>query len=136
MHPVTYYQEREKRKTVTLQKHLLHAADPVKAAFLSEDFFNKNAEEKWQERYDQIMATEVPPNFISLLSSESKKEQEKLLRGQSLTPFQLAAFLFRASQEFAFTFSNYTAEHHHKGLDESALPTLIEVKEDGSIKTA
>lgn len=134
--PVAYYQEREKRKTITLQKHLLQAADPVKAAFLSEEFYNKNAEEEWQERYGQIMGTEVPPNFISLLNSESKREQEKLLKGQSLTPFQLAAFLFRAYQEFGFTFSNYTAEHHHKGLDESALPVLIEVKEDGSVKTA
>lgn len=134
--PVAYYADREKTKTIVLQKQLLFAADPVKAAFVSEDFYIKNAEEKWQERYAQIMEHDVPDNFILLLKSTSKKEQEKLLRGQSLTPFQLAALLFRASQEFGYSFSNYTAEHHHKGLDENALPAFIEIKEDGTVKTA
>jgi hypothetical protein len=82
------------------------------------------------------MKTEVPPNLISLLNSQSKKEQERLLRGQSLSPYQLSAYLFRAWSEFGFSFSNYTGEHHHKGVDESTLPSLIVVGDDQKVRTA
>ena len=136
VNPIEYYAEREKSKSITLEKHMLHMAVAKKASEISDDFYTKRAEAKWAERYAEIMKAEVPPNFMKLLETESKREQEKLLRGQSLTPYQMAAWLFRAYTEFGYTFSNYTAEHHHKGLDESTLPDLIHVKDDGNIKTA
>lgn len=136
VNPIEYFAERDKRRTIILEKHLLNLADAKKTTLISEDFYIKRAEEKWAKRYAEIMNIEVPPNFMKLLEADSKREQEKLLRGQSLTPEQMAAWLFRAYNEFGYTFSNYTAEHHHKGLDESALPNLIEVREDGSVRTA
>lgn len=133
--PVKYYSERQIQKTISLEKQLLHLADPIKAALLPEDFFVKRASEKWDAQYNKIIKVAVPPNFIKLLSSKSKKKQIQLLRGQGLTPNQLAAFLFKAHSEFGYTFSSYTAEHYHKSLDESALPNFISVK-DGKVKSS
>lgn len=47
-----------------------------------------------------------------------------------MTPFELIAFIFHAHEEKGFLFSNYRAEHHHKGLDESELPEFIHVKSE------
>lgn len=136
VNPVEYYAGWEKRKSISFNKHLLHKTDAIKAAAISEEFYEKKAKEKWDETYQRIKKAEVPPNFIALMESTSKKEQEKLLRGQGITPEQLAALLFIAHEEFGYTFSTYTTEHHHKGLDESALPDFIHVKDDGTVKTA
>src|SRR5687767_3675990 len=111
VNPVEYYADWEKRKSISFNKHLLHKADAIKAAAISEEFYEKKAKEKWDETYQRVKKAEVPPNFIALLASTSKKEQEKLLRGQGITPEQLVALLFRAHEEFGFAFSKYTAEH-------------------------
>ncbi len=57
------------------------------------------------------------------------------MRGQSISPFQLAAYIFRAWTEFGFSFSSYRADHHHKGLNEDDLPQLISLDGD-KVKTA
>ena len=58
-------------------------------------------------------------------------EQEKLLKRQTLTIEQLMSFIFLAYEDYGFTLSEYTGENHRKGIDESDLPTLIHVKENG-----
>ena len=65
------------------------------------------------------------------MDAKSKKEQVKLLHGQTINPDQLIAFIFKA-WENGFSFSQYTSEHHHKGLDESKLPKLFKMK-DGKV---
>lgn len=57
------------------------------------------------------------------------------MRGQSISPFQLAAYIFRAWTEFGFSFSSYRADHHHKGLNEDELPQLIHLDGD-KVKTS
>ncbi len=96
--------------------------------------FLKRANEKWGERLAQINSDSVPENFILLLNAQSKHEQEKLLRGQSITPMQLAAYLFRAWTDFGYSFSNYRAEHHHKGVIEQDLPQLIHLDGENIVK--
>lgn len=133
--PIKYYSDWEKQRVVSINKDMLHLKNPFLASQLSESFHQKIANEKWAERHKQIQATQIPPNFITLLNAQSKREQEKLLKGQSLTPMQLIALIFKAWTDFGFSFSSYHAEHHHKGLDESALPTLIHV-DKGQVKVS
>ena len=48
-----------------------------------------------------------------------------LLKKITVSPFQLIAFIFKAYSDYGFTYSKYRTGHHHNGLNESDLPTLI-----------
>lgn len=65
----------------------------------------KEAIKKCDEYLNEILETEIPENFIAILTAESKKEQVKLLKNQSITPDQLLAFLLKANTDFSYSFS-------------------------------
>ncbi|MFH7014651.1 hypothetical protein [Flavobacterium sp. FlaQc-47] len=90
----------------------------------------KEAVRKWEENFKESLQLKIPENFLSLLTSTTKKEQIKLLKNQTLTPEQTLALLLRAKIDFGYTFSQYKCEHYPKGLDESKLPTTVEIKGD------
>lgn len=98
-----------------------------------EEIVMKEAVKHWDEKLDKTLKTEIPRNFIEVLKAQSKKEQVRLLRDQSITPEQLLAFLFKAHIDFGFTFSQYKGEHNHKGLDESEIPKIARI-EDGKVQ--
>lgn len=89
----------------------------------------KEAIKKCDEYLKEILETEIPENFIAILTAESKKEQVKLLKNQSITPNQLLAFLLKANTYFSYSFSQYRGEHNHKNLDESKMPAIVRIKE-------
>lgn len=132
--PIKYYSQNTIERNTTEIKDLLYISNPTLASQLDEDFFTKKASEYWNEQHSEISKTIIPVNFLQLLDSATKAEQIKLLRNQSLTPMQLIAFIFKASTNYDYTFSQYISKHHHSGLDKSQLPALIEIK-DGKIKT-
>lgn len=125
--PVMYYSDFIIFNSMSLEKDLVAITDPVLASKISDDIYFKRAKEKLFEKYEEIENTKIPPNFIEILEGKSKKAQIQLLKGQTLTPDQLMAYLFSAFLDFGFTFSQYISEHLHKGLDKSALPHLIHV---------
>lgn len=136
VNPIKEYKERVRQRSKAINKLILRRADPIKAFFVPEKFYERKAEEEWQQHYTRVMNANLHPNFIALLSADSKKDQEKLLRGMSLTSDQLAELLFRAHDEHGFTYSKYTAEHLPKGINPTDLPGFIHVKDDGSVKVS
>jgi hypothetical protein len=133
VNPIQYYSDTQIKTIMSMERELLTMKNPILASELSQEFFFKRALEQWNERYVEIKATKVPENFLKLLDAKSKKEQVKLLLGQCINPDELIAFIFKAWEE-GFSFSQYTTEHHHKGLDTSKLPKLIHLK-NKEIKT-
>lgn len=128
--PVKYYAELLVNTNVALERDLLLSKKPPFPMEMIDNFLLKRAIKEWDKKFKEYMQTEVPSNFLSLLKCDSKNEQIKLLKGQSLTPEQLIAFILRAWTDFGFTFSQYSAEHHHNGLDTADLPKVVEVKGD------
>src|SRR5438874_109542 len=94
--PIKYFGDQEIKKKAILYRDLLHMKNPLITSLLPAAFFNRHATSEWGEKYKEITETAIPPNFISLLLCESKRDQERLLRDQSLTPEQLSALIFRA----------------------------------------
>jgi hypothetical protein len=134
VNPIEHYGNHEINKIMILRREDLELRNPFLASITSNDYFYKIAVEHWGKMYKEINDTPIPENFIKLFSASSKKEQVKLLRNQSLTVFQLGALLFKA-HELGYSFSQYTGEHHHNGVDEDNLPLLIHVEDDGKVKT-
>lgn len=132
--PLTFFREQNVRKNMVIYKEMLRLKDPVKTAALSDDFFRKHALEAWDTLHASIMAADIPQNFLTLLGSASKAEQEKLLKNQSIKTMGLGALLIKAGCEYGYTMSKYRTEHIAKNIDQTKLPKLIHIQDDGNVK--
>lgn len=132
VNPIEFYSNWYMTSDIVLSKELIHPYQ-CQLPFM-ESIFNKiiseKAKQNWAEKYQEIINTELPQSLKLIFSVSKKKEQEKLLRGLSLTTNQLAAFIFYAWTEHGYTFSTYKAEYQHKGVNEADLPTIIYVEGD------
>lgn len=136
VNPIDYYADRFIKSRTSMLTHILKLKLPQDASVESlERVAYKNALKDWDEEYKEIISTEIPKNFISLLTSESKDEQIKLLKGQTLTTPILFSLIYKAYSEFGFTYSSYSGEQFHKGLDRSLLPKFATLNRDsGEVK--
>ena len=48
---------------------------------------------------------------------------------------ELIAFIIMAFNKYGYKYSQYSAKHHYKGLDESKLPEMIHIEDDGTLIT-
>jgi len=130
--PIEFFFKNNISRGITIWSNLTKKEFEVQD--IPEDIANKiiyeNALNDWLIEYERINKTEIPHNFIALLSSSSKKEQIRLLKKQSLTPYVLLAFIFTAWEKFGFLFSEYKSEHYPKGTDKLDLPEFIHIDND------
>ena len=98
-------------------------------------FLIEEALKNWDAYYKEIEETKISNNLVHLLDSKTKSEQIKSLKGVSLTTKELFAFIFMAYERYGFKYSQYKAKHNHKGLDETKLPKVIHLEDDGEIST-
>lgn len=129
VNPVKYYKEVFIVPQITIEKELIQAYMHFPDEELLQFLYKKKLPE-WNDEYKRVTEIEVPPNFIALLTSTSKKDQVRLMKAQSLTTDQLLAFIFKAWNDFEFSFTTFDAEHFHTGIDVSELPRLVHVKGD------
>ena len=130
--PTKHYAESFIVTNVTMMRDIILLKQPPIPLDFIEKYIHKEAFKDWFKKLKEIEETQIPENLTALLTAKSKKEQVKLLRGLSITPDQLIAFILKAWTDFGFTFSQYTSEHHHKGLDKNEMPKLVEIK-DGKV---
>lgn len=107
-----------------------HAFRFIKLGFpkdLIRQIITEKVVQDWNEQYRDIIDTEIPENLLKILKSNSKKEQECLLKGMNLTSYSLLAFIFKAWLNFGFTFSQYQSEKYSRDVDRESLPNLIYV---------
>ncbi|MGH1339691.1 MAG: hypothetical protein ACRBFS_26470 [Aureispira sp.] len=128
--PIEYHSNNFISIIMSIEKDLVHANFPDLILPSDQDIFLKRATEQWEEREQKILDTEVPEAFLKLLECTKKRDQIKLLRGQSISSDQLMAYIFKAWSSHGYSFSQYKSEHNHEGLDESKLPQLINIKDE------
>ena len=93
----------------------------------------KEAIKMWQEEFRNIMTQKLPDGIFKILHAASKKEQIKLLKGVSLTSEELSLFIYKAWEDYGFTYSVYTSQHNHKGLDDALMPRFAYKEENDEI---
>lgn len=128
--PIKKTKEMSVENTISLERKILLLNKPPYPIEFFDEFLNKRALDVWNELYKEIIETRFSENLVKLLISNSKKEQTRLLKGQSITIFQLTAFIFTAYKEYGFKLSQYRTDHNHNGLDEDDLPFLIHSDRD------
>ncbi len=93
----------------------------------------RNAIKFWFDKKTEILSTPIPESFKSLLSTNKKSDQVKLLKGLSFTPGELIACIFYAYNELGFLLSQYEGEHDPIGTETEKKPTLIHL-DKGTVK--
>ena len=108
---------------------------PELIPYLSENFYIEEAKRNVDLGiFNQFEYLEVKPNFIELLKTTKKKEQIKLLKGQSLDPDELMAIIFKSFTEFGYLYSRYRFEILPPNVEGKKLPKMFNLKTDGSIE--
>jgi hypothetical protein len=133
VNPIDHYKKSAIRLSFEMERDLIIMMKPPFPAPLIEKLLYKRAVENWDKQYKEILATEVPKALISVLTAESKKDQVTLLKGVSINPDQLIAFIFKAWTDHKYSFSQYTAEFHSKNIKTGDLPTVVNI-EGGDVK--
>lgn len=137
VNPIKYYKDFELKKRAITYRDLLEMKAPLLAEKLSDDFYirfaEKNlSEEKFWEAKEQ---TKVPENFLKLLETTRKKDQESLLKGLSINPDQLIALIFKSYNDYDYLYSRYRYENLPKDLISKKKPKIADISEDSVIKT-
>lgn len=137
VNPIDYYKKFELNKRATMYRDYLEMKDPLLAQKLSDDFYIQFArqtlsEEKFWETKEQ---TKVPENFLKLLKTQRKKDQESLLKGLSINPDQLIALIFKSYNDYGYLYSRYRFENLPKDLTSKKKPKVADISEDGVVKT-
>lgn len=134
VNPIEYYSSITIARNISILKDIFLLKYPdLKLEVIEKKILQKETL-GWSEKLKQILKTEIPVNLISILSATSKKEQINLLKGLSINPEQLLAFLFKSKTDNGYLFSQYTSEHHHNGLEVKNMPKLVEIKDDKVFK--
>jgi hypothetical protein len=127
INPIDYYADIHISIRILLEREILIAKKPPVTLKAMEAFLYKRALHEWGIELEKMLKVSVPENFILLLTSESKKEQVRLLKDQSLTPEQLSSFLIKAYLNHGYLLSQFSREHLHNGLENVKLPTVIHI---------
>jgi len=107
--------------------------DPDKEGIIDR-VVRRRAQAYWQSELDRIMQVPVESRLIRLLTTEKKREQIGLLRGVTINPEKLMAFIFRAWTDHGFTYSVYESHSLPTGVNWSDVPEFAYKDEtDGSL---
>ncbi|MBF4472604.1 hypothetical protein [Flavobacterium sp. HJJ] len=134
VNPIEHYKAYELKKRATVFRDLLYSKNPILTSGLDDDFFIKKAEEDLVGFFEEKEKIIPHDNFLKLLSTTRKKDQEKLLRGMTLNPDELFSLIIKSYKDFGFLYSTYHFENLPKGLEGKKLPKLIHIKGDETIE--
>jgi hypothetical protein len=134
VNPIDYYKDAELRKRAIVLRDLLYMSDPILAVSLDDSFFIKQAAATLEGFFEKFEKVVVPENFLKLLETERKRDQEQLLKNQSITTDQLTALIFKSYKDFGYLYSKYLYENLSKGTDREKLPKSILIDDDGTVK--
>src|SRR5579863_329227 len=94
----------------------------------------KRALKYWQEQYEKDRAIIVPDRLIELLQCAKKSDQISLLKAVHLNGSTLMALVYRAWEEFGYTYSMYTAEHYPAGLEARKMPRMAKIADHNEVE--
>lgn len=134
VNPVEYYKKWEIEKRAISLRDILNLENPFLASQLDDKFFIKKAEETLIGFFENFDQTKVHENFIELLGTTRKKDQERLLKKLTLNIDELMSLIFKSYNDFGFLYSKYRFENLPNGFDGKKLPKLFQLKEDGTIE--
>ncbi len=99
-----------------------------------EDLITLEAEYSVSEYLKEIRVP-IPENFIKLLETTKKSEQENLLKRQSLTTDQFFSFIMLSFEKFGFLYSRIRVDININIPKGAIIPKMAIKEDDGSIRS-
>lgn len=96
----------------------------------------KNHLKRWEKKYNRLMQIEFPETYFDFLECKKKKEQNKILKDFELDTDKMTAILFKAHNDFGFTYSKYRFEIVPSDLKNKIMPYFMHRNDDGSFDYA
>jgi len=137
VNPIEYYQQHEVEKRAVIFRDILNVKAPNLTSDLTDSFFVNSAKKSLEEEHfwEQFEDTELNDNFLKLLGTAKKKDQEALLKGLSITPNQLMSLIFKSYRDYGYLYSKYRFEHIPKGMKDRQKPVVSHITDEGIVKT-
>ncbi len=114
--PIKYYQEIFIRTSVSMMKAAVFSTEQKIPKKYLEESIIKRAIEDWLIEYNRIKEVNIPNSLTSLLLSQSKKEQLKLLKNSNLKSDEILAFSFLLGQIIKWHLANIDLNIYREGL--------------------
>lgn len=93
--------------------------------------------ERFKKHYVEAMSIQVPETLTKLFAVNKKKRQNeeiaKLASTTVLTSNSLMGFIYRAHQEYGYTYSMYTGEKLPNGVFYEDMPPVALAEDDGGV---
>lgn len=134
VNPIEYIKSYEFYKRVSTKQEMIIKRFPMIDPNKLVDKLKKMLAPEVREFFLEIEKDVVHPNFLTLLSTVKKNDQVRLLKGLTLTPFQLVNLIFKSYSEFGYLYSKYRFETTPPQFNGKKLPNLFKVNSDGSVK--
>jgi hypothetical protein len=130
LNPIEHFSNILIETEVSIKMDIYKIKNPSLNIRIIENHLRNQAISYSKERLEKAMQVIIPEKLISLLTTRSKKEQLSLLKGLSINPEELLAFILKSYLSYGYLYSQYTSEHHHNGLEVENMPKLVEIKDD------
>ncbi len=111
VNPIEYYKTVELEERAILLRESLNAKNPFLTSHLDDNFFIKKAEQTLVDFCEHYERIDVHKNFIELLKTTRKKDQERLLKGLTLNLDELMCIIFKSYNDFGFLYSKNLFEN-------------------------
>lgn len=131
--PISYFRELNVNISYTMMKNHLELLKFPCSPDILHRILSRRAQADWEQIYKEAINRIIPDELFTLLNTEKKSEQLKLLKGIRLSSSIFESFYIRSYLEHGFLFSNYSFNHNPNGIAQEKMPRFAYKKEDGTV---
>jgi len=132
--PIEFFRKHTIETKVALLKQKAKMKDPFMPTHAHEPLFVEEGEKLWEKRLQQMEDAPLAENFLQLLESKRKNEQEKLLKGMEITAMGLGGLFIKAGRDHGYSYSSYRVEKVPSDINEAQLPRVFHITKKGDLE--
>lgn len=131
--PYDIFFEAQLNVSMTIEKENFKLANPlIPEIEVNNLLYHKARIENILEN-QRLLNLKLPDGLLKIFELDSKAEQEKSLKGITLSSKEIQAFTLKAYSDYGYKYSFYRALFQHKNLDSSRIPIFSYIDEDNKI---
>ena len=125
LNPKDYFKETRIKQAYHLLNLDILSSNIASSSIITNQMVYLKAVQVWEEFSKEIDSTEIPNQLISILTASTKNEQVKLLKGATINPMELFAWLIKAGNDFGYCYSQYIVHYYPNNVNQSDLPKFF-----------
>ena len=105
----------------------LYSTNPYLAAAVDENLLLELGNKYWEVQYDNLLNIKLSNKLMTILEDNnlSKNEQETILKGESISPFEMQSLFIQAFNNFNYKYSYYHFDLINIKKEDYKLPKIF-----------